>query len=363
MHLYRPIIVCLLLLGPMHLFAQTATPSTLIDSTDRKAVIKSLGEQLKANYIFPDIAEKAAKTLSANASSGAYDGTKTTKAFAVALTKDLQSVSEDLHFRVDYDPMFRAEPDDNKPATKEELDEERQVAEHMGFGIAKVERLPGNVGYLDVRGFLPADFVTVAYGAAMNLLSGTDAMILDLRQNDGGDPSAVAALLSYFFAAGDSRHLNDLYWRSGNRNQEFWTMPVAGARYAKPVYVLTSPATFSGGEECAYDFQTQKRGVLVGQTTGGGANPGAGFSVGHNFVVFIPTGRAINPITKTNWEHVGVKPDVAVPAADALKTAYATILKTLIPKTKDPDQLSELKSTLVRVEKGEDEKPDYTPQK
>lgn len=196
MHLYRPIILCLLLLGPMHLFAQTATPSTLIDSTDRKAVIKSLGEQLKANYVFPDIAEKVAKTLSANASSGAYDGTKTTEAFAAALTKDLQSASKDLHFRVDYDPTFKPEPDDNKPTTKEELDEERQVAEHMGFGIAKVERLPGNVGYLDVRGFLPADFVTVAYGAAMNLLSGTDAMILDLRQNDGGDPSACAFLSS-----------------------------------------------------------------------------------------------------------------------------------------------------------------------
>ncbi|WP_458069006.1 S41 family peptidase [Rhodanobacter sp. BL-MT-08] len=363
MHLYRPIFVFMLLLSSMQLFAQAATPSAPIESADRKAVIKSLGEQLKANYVFPDIAEKVETTLSANAASGAYDGTKTTDVFAAALTKDLQSVSKDLHFRVDYDATFKPEPDDNKPATKEELDDARQFAEHMGFGIAKVERLPGNVGYLDIRGFLPTDFVTGAYGAAMNLLSGTDAMILDLRQNDGGDPSAVAALLSYFFAAGDSRHLNDLYWRSGNRTQEFWTMPVAGSRYAKPVYVLTSPDTFSGGEECAYDFQTQKRGILVGQTTGGGANPGAEFSVGHNFVVFIPTGRAINPITKTNWEHVGVKPDVAVHAADALKTAYATILKTLIPKTKDPDQLSELKSTLVRLEKGEDEKSDYAPQK
>src|SRR6185437_8104945 len=116
---------------------------------------------------------------------------------------------------------------------------------------------------------------------------------------------------------------------------------------------------FSGGEECAYDFQTQKRGTLVGEVTGGGANPGAGVGLGSQMVVFIPTGKAINPVTHTNWEHVGVKPDMAVPAADALKTAYASILKGFIAKEKDPEQKQYLESTLARVEKGEARVPDY----
>jgi C-terminal processing protease CtpA/Prc len=195
----------------------------------------------------------------------------------------------------------------------------------------------------------------------MTLLAGSDGIIIDLRQNGGGDPAAVVTLLSYFFAEGDSRHLNDLQWRKGNRTQQFWTVSVVGPRYTKLVYVLTSANTFSGGEECAYDLQTQKRATLVGEITGGGANPGDVFALGHNFVAFIPVGRAINPITHTNWEHVGVKPDIVVPAADAMKTAYAAVLKKLLTTTKDPDQLAEVKATLVRVEKGEEEKPNYMP--
>jgi C-terminal processing protease CtpA/Prc len=126
------------------------------------------------------------------------------------------------------------------------------------------------------------------------------------------------------------------------------------------VYVLTSARTFSGGEECAYDFQTQKRATLVGETTGGGANPVRPFNVGHGIVVAIPTGRAINPITKSSWEHVGVKPDIAVPAAQALQTAHATILRSLVASAKDDNEHAKLQRLLAMVEKGEEEKPVYT---
>lgn len=361
MRLLRSLTLCLLFVPAMYCVAQDEAPSVPIDDAQRKAVIEVLGQKLKDNYVFPDVANKVATELAAKAASGGYDADKDTNSFAHALTKDLHATANDLHFEVDYQPTFKEDPRDDQPPSKEELDEIRSEATRMGFGIAKVQRLPGNVGYLDIRAFFLGDFVASAYGSAINLLSGTDALILDLRQNGGGDPHAVAVLLSYFFPEGDNRHLNDLYWRPGNRTQEYWTIPVPGPRYTKPVYVLTSPVTFSGGEECAYDFQTQKRGTLIGQTTGGGANPGGGFSLGHGFAIFIPTGRAINPITKTNWEHVGVKPDIVVPAADAFKTAYVTILKTQIAKTKDREELKRLNEVLARAKKGEDEKPNYTP--
>lgn len=340
---------------------QAALPATFVTLQEQKLVVETLGKQLEANYIFPDVATKIAASISAKAARGDYASHATTDGFADALTKDLRELGNDRHFAVMYGPAFKPDPPDGVSPSKEMVEEEKKVAEHLGFGIAKVERLPGNVGYLDIRAFFPADFAAGAYGSAMTLLSGTDALILDLRQNAGGDPAGVAALLSYFFAAGDDRHLNDLYWRAKSRTQEFWTGPVQGPRYSKPVYVLTSQTTFSGGEECAYDFQTQKRATLIGQTTGGGANPGVMLSIGHGFVAFIPTGRAINPITKTNWEHVGVKPDITVPAADAMKTAYVKILGSLISQTNDPDDLKELKSTLSRVEKGEQERPNYAP--
>ena len=342
------------------LAAQPAPPPTPISAAQRKAAVETLAKELRARYVFPDVAEKVAKAVQAKAASGGYDGAVTVPAFAEALSKDLRVQGQDRHFRVMVDPEFKPEAEDeDRPPTPAEVAEARKEEARRMYGIVKMERLPGNVGYLDLRGFGPTEIDGAAYTAALNLLSGTDALILDLRQNGGGSPESVAFLMSHFFAEGDVRHINSIYDRPKDTTRQFWTVAV-GVRYTNPVFVLTSPRTFSGGEECAYDFQTQKRGTLVGEVTGGGANPGAGVGLGSQMVVFIPTGKAVNPITHTNWEHVGVKPDVAVPAAEALKTAYARILKDLIAKAQDLEMKASLEGTLARVEKGEPRVPDYS---
>jgi C-terminal processing protease CtpA/Prc len=214
---------------------------------------------------------------------------------------------------------------------------------------------------MELRAFAPAEYAGDAMTAAIKLLSGTDALILDLRRNGGGEPDGVAYLLSHFFAEGDSRHLNDIYSRTDNSTRQYWTVPSVTVRYTKPIYVLTSKRTFSGGEEAAYDLQTQKRATLVGEVTGGGANPGEGYPLTHGFAAFIPNGRSINPVTKTNWEHVGVKPDIAVPAADAQKVAHAAILKTLLAASKDAEEQGEYRELIAMVETDTLPPPNYTP--
>jgi hypothetical protein len=329
------------------------------DAATRKAVIAELSSQLKANYVFPDVADKLATALAAKDAGGGYAQARDSEAFADALTKDLRALGDDGHFAVGYDPNFRPAPANAAPdaATLEAMHQE--IASH-GFGIESARRLPGNVGYLELRGFGPTAMVGAAISGAMTMLSGTDALILDLRRNGGGEPETVAYLMSHFFAQGDERHLNDLYFRNGDKTHQYWTSASVGPRYTRPVYVLTSGRTFSGGEECAYDFQTQKRAKIVGEKTGGGANPGDGYAIGNGYAAFIPTGRAINPITKTNWEHVGVTPDIAVPAADAQKVAHAAILRDLIAATKNPDEKAYLQDTLKDVEAGKAEVPVYT---
>ena len=225
----------------------------------------------------------------------------------------------------------------------------------MNFGFEKVERLSGNVGYLKLNGFMePQTGAGEIAAAAMSFLSNTDALIIDLRQNRGGSPNMVALLSTYLFA-GPPVHLNDISFRTpeGNRINQLWTLPyVPGKRYVnKEVYILTSNLTFSAGEGFAYNLQAQKRAITVGETTGGGANPGGGVRLHDHFTVFIPTGQAINPVTKTNWEGKGVAPDIAVPAEQALQAAHLAALRHLLGKNTDERFGAELKRAIDIAEK------------
>ncbi|MFC4160672.1 S41 family peptidase [Chitinimonas lacunae] len=332
-----------------------------LDAQSQNAVLEALARQIEANYIFPDTASQTIAALKDKAQRGAYREMRSSEQFAAALTEDLRRLAGDKHFRLEFAPSFT--PEGNTVPSTEQVAEERKDVAQMAWGIRRVERLAGNVGYLDLRGFPPSYLVGPAYQSVLSLLSGTDALILDLRQNRGGDPASVAQLLSYFFAPGDERHLNDIYTRTSNTTRAFWTNPAVSLHYARPVYVLTSSQTFSGGEECAYDFQTQQRGTLVGETTGGAANPVGPFVLPHGFVVAIPIGRPINPITKTNWERVGVKPDVPVEAAKALETAWRAALSGLLKEASDPDRRQSLQGVLARLDKGELELPAYRPTK
>ncbi len=330
-----------------------------LTATERKASLRQLAELIEKNYVFPELAKDLKKQVKQRAERDAYQEFGTARTFAAQLGKDLQVLSKDKHFRVNFAPEFV--PDDKafQAPSAAEIAESHEQAQLRAYGLERVERLNGNIGYLDIRGFGPAYAVAKGYSAAMTLLAGTDALIIDLRRNRGGKPEGVALLLSYFFNEGDERHLNSIYSRPENQTRDFYTSDNVPLRYTKPVYVLTSAASFSGAEECAYDFQTQKRGMIIGEVTGGGANPVAPYALGNGLVAAIPFGRAINPITKTNWEGVGVKPDLAVTAAEALPRAYQQALQDLLKKPRDEQHGQVLQRTLARLQKAEVELPAY----
>ena len=343
---FDPITAGLTLLAGLLLHAPAGddtAPKTLDDET-RGQVLERVLEELERGYVFPEVAKRMEEEVHARVVRGEYASLTDPDAFARALTHHLQGVSKDKHLRV----RFHAEapPGAPPPRAQGEAPRPRQgpsddeVREHLrvrdgwrNYGFERVERLPGNVGYLDLRGFVPPVAAEATGAAAMNLLANTDAMIVDLRQNGGGAPESVAFLASWFFGE-EPVHLNSLYNRPNDETEHFWTRrELPGPRYLdKPVYLLTSSRTFSAAEEFAYDLQCLGRATVVGETSGGGANPGEQVRVGEHFSLFVPTGRAINPITKTNWEGVGVKPDVAVPAERALDEAHARALDALAAK-------------------------------
>jgi C-terminal processing protease CtpA/Prc len=235
-------------------------------------------------------------------------------------------------------------------------DEIKRAAEQTRFinsGFEKVERLRGNIGYLKFNFFDSPENVKRPIAAAMEFLANTDALIIDLRDNGGGDPAGVQLVCSYLFSE-KPVHLNSLYFREGNRTVEFWTLPqVDGPRYLnKEVYILTSKRTGSGAEECSYNLKNLKRATLIGSSTWGGANPGGTVRLSDHFSCFIPAGKAINPYTKTNWEGVGVQPDIAIDPATALKEAHLRSLKRLIDDAKDPDRKADLQELYREIESG-----------
>ena len=218
--------------------------------------------------------------------------------------------------------------------------------EHNG-GFARVEQLPGNIGYIDLRMFQSPSVAGEHAANAMDRLADSDALIIDLRKNGGGNADMVALLVSYLL--GPERVLvNTFVGRDGKRQNETWTTPdLPGRRFTgKDVYLLTSSYTFSAAEEFAYDLKNLKRATIVGETTGGGANPIDNFRINDRFEVSIPIARAVNPITGTNWEGVGVEPDVRVPAADALQTAHLAALEKRLERTSDPAQRAALEDAI-----------------
>jgi len=345
--------------------ADPATPRILMPDDGSLAAEQMSGREivttalalLRANYVFPELADRAATAVEARLAAGEYDGLDEIT-LTDLVTRHLQEVCEDKHLAlrlgsgpgpggpgpgapgpggpVPGEPGGRGRrpgPDLDRPKGHEARRlAMRQMGRLDNFGIHRVERLDGNVGYLDVRRVpVPAN-AGPAISAAMELVAGTYALIIDLRRNGGGAPEGVVYWCSHLVDEQPPTHLNDIFRADTGETHQFWALPyVPGPRYLdRPVYVLTSSRTFSGGEDFAYTLQALGRAQVIGETTGGGAHPTRPFGISAAVLIAIPFARSINPVTGTNWQGTGVIPDIAVPEAQAYDTAYAKALEHVL---------------------------------
>src|SRR3984957_14175478 len=313
---------------------------------------------LRANYVFPEVADRAATAVEARLAAGEYDDLDE-PALAELLTGHLNEICDDKHLRVRARGPLPGGPDgggarpdapgpgrpgpggpggpDARGGREEADDHEARVLSVRrkgrldNFGIHRVERLDGNVGYLDLRRVPPPVIAGPAMAAAMELIAGTYALIIDLRHNGGGAPDGVVFWCSYLFDD-QPTHLNDIFRADTGETRQFWALPyVPGPRYLdRPVYVLSSARTFSGGEDFAYTLQALGRAEGIGETTGGGAHPTRVFPITAAVHIGVPFARSVNPVTGGNWQGTGVLPDVAVPEAEARDVAYAKALRHVL---------------------------------
>jgi len=328
------------LLLPDHVFGQDIDYK--LDEKERALTIDSINLKLKTLYVYPKVAEEMATFLEKKLREGEYKTIIDPIRFSEQLTSDLQSISHDKHLRVIYGPKLIAEranaisDEDIANLEKKEIEQMRQ----NNFGFKEVKILDGNIGYLDLRGFDPPEYGGSTAVAAMNFLSNADALIIDLRYNGGGSTSMIQLISSYLFEGGDI-HLNNLYFRPNDENRQTWTLPyVPGKRLPETdVYILTSKRTFSAAEEFCYNLKNLNRATLIGETTGGGAHPVEEEIATSRYMVWIPKGRAINPITNTNWEGTGVTPHIETNADEALMVAQIKALEKLVGKATDDSRI------------------------
>jgi hypothetical protein len=313
----------------------------VITATEQNQIVDKAFTLLRANYIFPDILPKLEKEIFRKLKEGAYVKFATAEEFLKNINTDLETLSGDRHINIFFDPIrvkqleAEANGDQKKPGYGSAF---LQRAKFENYMLRKVERLDGNVGYFKFNAFVDTALSKKALVAAMNLLENSTALIVDLRQNGGGDAKALSFLFAYFLpdstllSMGRSRTTKALtsHYLSGDRDIKKISKNV-------PVYILVSKRTSSAAEAFAYTLQSYKRATVIGEVTNGEANPGYLFPLNSEMYIMIPAFDIINPITKTNWQGKGVMPDVQILSDKALTMAQATAYETLAQKVPVPE--------------------------
>ncbi len=319
----------------------------------RAAIVDSLTAVIDSVYVLEEPAKRIVAGLRQRLADGAYDGLTDPAEFAQKLYDDAQTINHDGHFRIAaLLPLDPAVVEAQQVEDPVDIERQRRLRRAGNYGFKRAEILPGGVGYLRFDQFADGDDAFAAAAAAMNFLSNSNAVILDLRYNGGGSAAMIRLLCGYLFP--ERAHLINWDIRARDKTVQSYSADyVPGQRLTEqPVYILTSGNTFSAAEEFTFDLRNLERATVVGDTTGGGGHTVSGYIFDFDdfrIITRIPYGRAYNPQNNEGWEGVGVIPHIAVPEEQALDTAYADALNKLIEAEQDEQVRTVLQWALLDV--------------
>ncbi len=316
------------------LFAQN-NGSDKINQEEVKELVESISELLGEWYIYPDVAKEMVSLINRNLKRGIYNKSESLASLAKSLTDDLRSVCNDKHLVIEYDPVTvnsMKVRENAKSADKKVVDPMIENFRQQNFGFNKIEILPGNVGYVDIRMFAHTREAGLTAVSAMNFLANSKAVIMDLRNNNGGDNAMLQLVASYFLGQDDEKLIFMLEKPEGVIFEEFWTLPFVPGKSMEetPLYILTSKSTFSAAEAFVSMMKSYGRAKIVGETTKGGSHGTKYLVANDNFYIGVPHLQGVDPVTRRSWEEVGIEPDIECDAEDAFDMVYEDILDSLI---------------------------------
>jgi retinol-binding protein 3 len=322
-------------------YCQTSFP---LAPKTTKTLVDSLAAQIHRFYILEAEAAKMSGYLKKRYKEGHYNDIGDPHLLAGLLTSDVLSVYQDEHFHVEYNPAMANEISGNIDDVPKMVAEKLEIERTRNFGFKKAEVLSGNIGYLEISSFSRLNkFSKATANAALDLLSNSDALIIDLRYGIGGSPDMVNHILGRLFK--ERTHYSDIYIRSEKVSLPYWTTPdsIPGRLADIPLFVLTSYKTFSAAEGLAYALQSMKRATVIGEVTRGGAHTVTYRPLSSGFITDLPFGRAIDPVSKKSWEGIGVIPDVKTTADKALEATEEIIFSKAIANSKDSSEIKKLR--------------------
>jgi len=336
--------VLYILLGiPNFCISQSRQNKSFLDKKATKTLVDTLAFQLRKFYVFKDAANRMGNYIQKRCKEGAYYNISDPHILAGQLTKDVSSIHLDEHFHIEYNPEIAkelaGEIEDVPAYVENKLNKERE----KNFGFKQFEILNGNIAYLEISSFSRLNaYSKKAADAALHMVSNASALIIDLRYGIGGSLDMVTYLMSHFFK--EKTLIMDIYLRSENDTLHYYTTPdsIPGRLSEMPIYILTSYKTFSAAEALAYGLQSHGRAIVVGEVTRGGAHTVKYRNLSNGFIGDIPFGVARNPITKTNWEKIGITPNIMVNRDKALEAAEIDFFEKTKLKVKDQNELRKL---------------------
>lgn len=307
-------------------------------AADGRAVVAEIRRVLAAHYVLPEVRPKLDAALAKGLAEGRYD-VSDPAALVERVNSDMAAVARDKHLGMMHDPAQAArlaggrQRDDGPPS-----DEQIRVARLRNHGIVELKWLPGNIRYMEVRGFTWTGPESArAYDDAMRFLGGGDAVIIDLRRNGGGSPDAVQYLVSHFMEADRPLVTFHMGGSRVDRRSTLKGLP-AGRMVGKPLYVLTSGNTASAAEEFAGHVAGFRLGELIGETTAGAGFRNEFFALPGGYVISVSVGRAVLASTGRDWEGVGIAPTAPVAREKALDLAKAKAMRRVAASASAEDK-------------------------
>ena len=318
-----------------------------ITEAQRVEIINSVIDQLANRYVDPNLGKKAADTIRQKKENQGYDNLEKAKLIQTLIT-DMHKATNDKHLQlVDPNAFSRSTPGrlgNKRPniqvfnpnaASQSQMNQNKLIQDmlkRMNYGLRDAKVLDRNIGYLDIRQFVSprmAPEIFKAIDDTMKTFKDCSAIILDLRFcSAGGDPETAMYITSYFFDPEKSILFYESYNREKEKIADFRTRTDIAGKYLPdvPLYILVGSKTFSAGEMFAYGLQKIGRAKIVGQTTAGAAHGTDTIPIGHGIMMVIPVNRLAHTKTNSNWQGMGVIPDIPAKEDDALNTAKDVIL-------------------------------------